>query len=427
VGVERAVQSEEILAAVAAEAPAIERLLVELVQAPTLLGQERSGQEIMKAAFEDLGLEPHELPLDAEALRASPGASPFSWELDGKANVVARWSPPTAPEPASGRSLILNGHVDVVSPGPSDMWTSPPFVARRDGEWVYGRGAGDMKAGLAAIVGAVRGLRRLGLEPLAPVELQSVVEEECSGNGALQCVLAGRPADAVIVTEPTGLAIQTAQVGVVWFQVVVRGRPAHAGDAPIGRNAIEASFPVISALRALEAELNVAPPPPYDVYEHPINLNIGMIRGGDWPSTVAAESVLHCRLAIFPGARADDLKARIEAAVAGAATRLEGLDARVEYDGFACEGYTLDDASPLVTALGAASERAIGRRPPLLASTATTDARSFALYAGSPAVCFGPLAEGIHGVDERVSMPSVLETAKTLALFVNDWCGLERR
>jgi acetylornithine deacetylase len=285
-----------------------------------------------------------------------------------------------------------------------------------------------MKAGLAAIVGAVRGLRRLGLEPLAPVELQSVVEEECSGNGAYQCVLSGRPADAVIVTEPTSLTIQTSQVGVLWFQVAVRGRPAHAGDAPIGLNAIEASFPVISALRALEAELNVTPPSPYDVYEHPINLNIGVIRGGDWPSTVAAESVLHCRLALYPGKGVDELKARVEDTVAGAAAALGGaFEASVIYDGFACEGYTLDPDSPLITALGDASEQVIGTRPALIASTATTDARSFALYAGSPAVCFGPHAESIHGVDERVSLPSVVQSAQTLAVFIGDWCGLERR
>ena len=416
----------EILAAVAAEQPATERLLIDLVQAPTLLGEERAGQGIMCAAFESLGLEPRELPLDVAALRANPGASPFSWDVADKFNVVASWGPA---QPAHGRrSLILNGHIDVVDPGPRDMWSSPPFVARRDGDWLYGRGAGDMKAGLAAIVGAVAGLRRLGLEPLAPVELQSVVEEECTGNGAFQCVLSGRPADAVIVTEPTSLTIQNSQVGVLWFQVVVKGRAAHAGDAPIGLNAIEASFQVISALRALEAELNVAPPAPYDVYEHPINLNIGMIRGGDWPSTVAAESVLHCRLALFPGARVDELMRRVEDTVAGAAAALPGgFDARVEYDGFACEGYTLEPDSPLVAALSDGSEQVIGARPVLIASTATTDARAFALYAGSQAVCFGPHAESIHGVDERVSLPSILQTAQALALFIDGWCGLARR
>jgi acetylornithine deacetylase len=414
---------DEILAAVAAEQPAVEQLLIDLVQAPTLLGSERPGQEIMRAAFADLGLEPRDVPLDAAALRDNPGASPFSWDVDGKYNVVADWR---SSRSAGGRSLILNGHIDVVDPGPTDMWASPPFVARRDGDWLYGRGAGDMKAGLAAIVGAVRGLRRLGLDPLAEIELQSVVEEECSGNGAFQCVLSGRPADAVIVTEPTSLTIQTSQVGVLWFQVIVRGRPAHAGDAPIGLNAIEASYPVISALRQLEAELNVAPPPPYDVYEHPINLNVGMIRGGDWPSTVAAESILHCRLALFPGAGVDALKARIEDTVAAASAGLEGFSARVAYDGFACDGYTLDPDSPLIAVLSDASEQAISSRPALIASTATTDARSFALSAGSPAVCFGPHAESIHGVDERVSLGSVLQTAQTLALFVDGWCGLER-
>jgi acetylornithine deacetylase len=423
VGVIRTVGRGEILAAVADEAPAIEHLLIDLVQTPTLLGEERAGQQVMRAAFADLGLEPRDVPLDAERLRTSPGASPFSWSVDGKTNVVATWGPS---RPDAGRSLILNGHIDVVSPGPTDMWSSPPFVARRDGDWLYGRGAGDMKAGLAAIVGAVRGLRRLGLAPLAPVELQSVVEEECTGNGALQCVLSGRPADAVIITEPTSLTIQTSQVGVVWFQVILRGRPAHAGDAPIGRNAIETAFPVISALRGLEAELNAAPPPPYDVYEHPINLNVGMIRGGDWPSTVAAESILHCRLALYPDTSVDELRTRIEGAVAGALAGLDGFQARVEYDGFACAGYTLEDDSPLVSALSSASEPAIGRQPARIASTATTDARFFGLYAGSPAVCFGPHAEGIHGVDERVSMASVLQTAQTLALFITDWCGVER-
>ena len=140
--------------AIAAEGPAMEDLLVRLVEAPTLLGDEAPGQAIMREAFADLGLDPVDVPLDPEALHGHPGASPFSWEVEGKASVVAAWEPAG---PAGGRSLVLNGHIDVVSPEPTVMWASPPFAARRDGDWLYGRGAGDMKAGLAAIVGAVRG------------------------------------------------------------------------------------------------------------------------------------------------------------------------------------------------------------------------------------------------------------------------------
>jgi acetylornithine deacetylase len=412
----------EILAAVAAEEAAMAELLADLVGAPTLLGDEAAGQAIMRRAFADVGLEPFDVLLDPAALDGHAGAAPFSWDVAGKANVLATWEPAA---PADGRSLILNGHVDVVSPEPSSLWTGPPFEARRDGDWVYGRGAGDMKSGLAAIVGSVRGLRALGLAPRGRVQLQSVVEEECTGNGALACVLAGHTADAAILTEPTRGAVWNAQVGVLWFQVRVVGLPAHAGDAPEGANAIEASIAVIEALRGLEAELNVVKPPPYAAYPHPINLNVGMIRGGDWPSTVAGECVTHFRLALFPGERIADLKERVERTVAGVS--LGAFDTEVLYDGFACEGYELEPDAPLVTGLLDACERATGRRPPLFASTATTDARSFQLYGDTPAVCFGPVADNEHGVDERVHLPSVTETAQTIALFIRDWCGLARR
>ena len=121
------------------------------------------------------------------------------------------------------------------------------------------------------------------------------------------------------------------------------------------------------------------------------------------------------------------LDERHQSSVVDAAAGLGGGRARGASDGFAWEGDTVDHDSPRVAALGAASEQAIGARPALIASTATTDARSFALYAGSPAVCFGPHAESIHGIDERVSPQSVIQTAQTLALFIDGWCGLERR
>ena len=295
-----------ILSAVAAERDAIVELLADLVEAPTLLGDEELGQVVMERGLREAGLEPEDVPMDAEALRAHPACAPFSWDVAGKRNVVARWGG------GDGRSLLLNGHIDVVSPEPVRFWRTSPFRATVEDDWMYGRGAGDMKAGLAAMVGAVRGLRWLGLAPAGPVTLQSVVEEECGGNGALACLLAGHTADAAVVVEPFGAAITTSQVGVVWFDVRVAGVPAHAADAAAGNNAIEAMVPVIRALRALEAELNEVRPPPYDAYPHPINLNVGVIHGGDWPSTVAGECRARFRLALYPGESVEGLRERIE-------------------------------------------------------------------------------------------------------------------
>jgi acetylornithine deacetylase len=411
---------EDILGAVAAEEAAMVDLLTELVGAPTVLGAEASGQAIMRRAFAGLGLEPFDVPLDAGALRAHPGGAPFTWDVSEKVNVLADWLPAGETD---GRSLVLNGHIDVVSPEPSELWSGAPFAARRDGEWLYGRGAGDMKSGLAAMVGAVAGLQRLGHTPRGRVQLQSVVEEECTGHGALACVLAGHTADAAVLTEPTQGAIWPAQVGVLWFKVRVLGAPAHAGEAGNGANAIEASYRVIEALRALEAELNETRPALYAAYPHPINLNVGMIRGGDWPSTVAGECITHFRLATYPGDPVADLKARVEEVVAGVQTGAHHIE--VLYEGFQCEGYELAPDAPLITGLSDACARTMGQVPPLFASTATTDARTFQLYGDTPAVCFGPVAENEHGVDERVHLPSVTSNAQALALFIADWCGVE--
>jgi acetylornithine deacetylase len=417
-----AIADRELSEAVTAEAPFVEELLCRLVEAPTTFGHEEVGQEIVREALREAGLDPVDVPLDADLLRATPGASPFTWDVSGKANVVADWPP--AGE--GGRSLVLNGHVDVVGPAAESLWRTAPFVARRDGDWLYGRGSGDMKAGLAAVVGVVKALRGLGLAPLAPVQLQSVVEEECTGNGALQCVLTQPRPDAALIAEPFPGAISVAQVGVLWFHLDLAGVPAHVGNARDGSNAIEAAFPLVAALRGLEAELNADPPAPFDTVDHPINFNVGVIAGGDWPSTVAARCTLSCRLALYPGEEVEALQRRIEETVADAAAAhpyLAGSPPVLRYDGLAVEGCAIDRDDPLVTVLSGAYERLAGAAPLLVPTTATTDARAF-LRHGVPAVCHGPWAENIHGVDERVHLPSVTETGRVLALFLRDWCGL---
>jgi acetylornithine deacetylase len=410
-----------IQAAVAAESDAMEELLCRLVEQPTTLGNEEPGQAVMETAFRTLGLETIDVPLQGEELRASGLASPFGWSVEGKRNVVGTWRGLAE----GGRTLLLNGHIDVVPAG-GPHWSRPPFEPSRDGEWLRGRGAGDMKAGLAAMVGAVRGLQRLGLAPLGDVELQSVVEEEVGGNGALQCALSRPERDAVVIPEPFPEAIETTQVGVLWFHVDIAGLPAHAGEAQAGVNAIEAAFPIVAALRELERELNLDPPAPYDAIDHPIKLNIGPFRGGDWPSSVAAECSFTGRLAQFPGRPIASLKRRVEETVARAARDhpyLADHPPAVRYEGFAVEGTHVSADASIVTALREAHRRTLGIDPPCVASTATTDARAY-IATGTPAVCFGPKAENIHGVDERVHFPSVVTTAQVLAVLIRDWCGV---
>ncbi len=410
-----------IMEAVAEGAPWMEDILASLVRAPTTLGNEEAGQQVVREVLRELGFDHVDVPMDAEALRAHPFAAPFDWDVDGKTNVVATWSPLDG---GAGRSLILNGHVDVVSPEPLSQWGGrDPFGADREDGWIYGRGAADMKCGLAAILGAVKGLRSLGLTPHAPVHIESVVEEECSGNGTLQTLLAGYHAEAAVIAEPFGAAITTAQVGVLWFKVRITGVPGHAAESRNATNAIEKSLTVIQALRELEAEMNVEPPPPFDLFPHPISLNVGAIRGGDWPSTVPGVCVTDYRIALFPGDTIAALKERIERVVAEATVDQPG-SAEVRYSGFSSEGYDIPDDHPLVTTLAGSFARSTGSAPALVSTTGTTDAAVFGNVGGIPAVCFGPFAEQAHGVGERAYLPSVVQTAQVLGLFIRDWCGL---
>ena len=243
------------------------RLLAELVRLPSLLGQEGAAQDLMERTFADLGLEVDRFAIDEAALKEQPGWSPSLISYEGRENVVGIHRPRNT----AGRSLILNGHIDVVPTGPEELWSAPPFEpVIRDGR-MYGRGAGDMKAGIAAFVMAFKALRSLGLQPAAPVYLQSVVEEECTGNGALACVARGYRADAAVITEPFNHTLQVAQIGVVRCEVEVTGRPAHVLDTGAGINAIEAAYRILSHLKRLETAWNhpEGRHPAYAGHHHP--------------------------------------------------------------------------------------------------------------------------------------------------------------
>jgi acetylornithine deacetylase len=262
------------------------------------------------------------------------------------------------------------------------------------------------------------------------VYLQSVTEEECTGNGALSCLLRGYKADAAFIPEPEGGQLVRANVGVIWFRVHVRGFPVHVSTAASGANAIEASFRLIQALHGLEAEWNNRRKDHryFEDLSHPINLNIGKIAGGDWASSVQAWCSFDCRIAIYPGVNPKDAAREIEDCLRNASRDdhfLANNPPQVEYNGFFAEGYVLEEGSDAEKTLMRAHAACFGEDLQTQVAPAYLDARVFALYDGCPCLVYGPAAENIHGYDERVSLESIRQITKTTALFIADWCGLE--
>lgn len=395
-----------------------------LVAQPSTLGNEAGVAAVMAAELERLGFSVAKIPLAGDTISKHPGFAPVPWSLEDRFNLVGT----RTPDGSGGRSALFNGHLDVVNAGNPERWTRDPYTPTITEGWLYGRGAGDMKAGVAAMTYAVHAVDEAGFGLAAPVAVEAVIEEECSGNGAIACLAAGYDGDAVLIPEPFGPTILTDQLGVLWFKVNLSGRSTHVLQARSGVNAIEKCFPLISALRGLEAQLNEEPPPPaYAGLVHPINLNIGLFEGGDWPSTVPAEAAFHGRLSFYPGVPYERISRHIEETLRQAAAQDEWLRDNppvVTFYGFRSEGHSLPRDLPAFTLLDRCHHSLTGRSADSYISTCTTDLRAFHHFGTGQPTCYGPVAENIHGVDERVDIDSIIQVARTYALFLARWCLL---
>ncbi len=403
------------------------RMLERLVRCPSTLGNEQSALAEMARIYEGIGLSPRYVPVDVEALMGHPGFSPPLIPYAGRDNVVAVHTPKSR----KGRSLVLQGHVDVVPEGAADEWTTPPYEpAIRNGR-MYGRGAGDMKAGIISYVTAFRALRAAGLQPAAEVQMQSVIEEECSGNGALACMVTMPKADAVIIPEPgPGLpAMYSAEVGVVWAFVTVTGRPAHVRDKQAGVNAVEAAMRIWSRFEHYEREMNDGSRihPSFRGVNHPVNVNLGTFQGGEWNSSVATRAKLGLRVGVMMGNTADAVKRDIQRIVAEAAAdpELRGAKVKVEFQGFHADPCTFDMQAPIVQLAMRNFAEVTGQELRQYPATGLTDGRFFELYQGTRVACFGPDAQEIHGIDESVGLDSMHDITRTIALAMAEWCGVE--
>jgi acetylornithine deacetylase len=325
-------------------------------------------------------------------------------------------------DPDVGRTLVLNGHVDVV-PASEGSWSSPPFEATwNDGE-LTARGAADMKGGVTAAAFAAREAavraRERGLDGRVVVE--AVAGEEEGGIGAASAALDSPYAfdrDACIVTEPTELECVTAVEGSLMGELRLEGRSAHAATRWRGESVLDHFERVREALSAFEHERDETVwDPRYERFPVKWPVNVGTVRAGEWASSVPAALEAGVRVGVAPG----ETVAEVEAAVRDRLRAVAEADAWTrehppvfERDGVQFEAAAIDETEPVVDAVRAAMREA-GLDDEPRGATYGADSRHY-VAAGIPTVLFGPGSiDQAHFPNETIALADVERAAAVLA------------
>jgi acetylornithine deacetylase len=399
-------------------------VLCQLVAIPSLSGKETPAQEYVAAQMEQCGLSVDVWELDFEHLRQHRA---FSAEVEREhgLGVVGMMG-----GESGGRSLILNGHVDVVPAGEEANWTYPPWQGSIDSGHVYGRGTADMKGGLCCALFAAKALSDTGVRLKGRLMIESVIGEEDGGVGTLAAVLRGYTADGAVVMEPTELAVVPAQAGALNFRVTVPGRSAHGALREEGVSAIEKSIPIYQALLALEHERNQnVPDPLYAQYTLPYALCIGTMRAGTWASTVAESLTFEGRYGLAVGEDIAAARRSLEETIvrtAHADPWLREHPPLVEWWGGQFEPASIPVDHPIVETVCSAYSTITGTPARVEGVTYGADMRLLVNEGNTPTVLFGPGdVRKAHCPDEYVPVEQLVTAARTLALIALRFCGYE--
>lgn len=411
----------------AVDADGLVDALRRLVRVPSWGGRETEAQDVVDDLMADGGLAVDRWRIDLDELARHPLYS-VELERDEAVGLVG-----TLEGAGDGRTLVLNGHVDVVPPGDAALWSDPPFEGvLRDGA-VWGRGALDMKGGLVAGLFALRAVRAAGVRLAGDVHLQSVVGEEDGGLGTLASVLRGYTGDGAVVMEPTELAVAPAQAGCINFRVRLRGLAAHGAVREEGVDAIGKLGPVLDAVRALEERRNarLAGDPLFAAHRLPFPICVGTLQAGDWASSVADHLTFEGRYGIAPGEDPEEAREEMRAALASVGHDdpwLAKHPPELSWWGGRFQAARTDPEHPVVAAVREAGAAVLGRRPALEGMTYGADMGKLAGPGNTPTVLFGPgdirLA---HRPDERVRVDEVVAAARTLAVAAVRFCGVAER
>lgn len=414
-------------------------LIGEMVRFGSYSGEAEQIQLYLKSKMGELGMETRLVKVEPEKLEKYKGFSYDGFPYDRRYSLLGLKKGNAAMRKRNNiaaRSLILNGHVDIVPPGDLSRWNEDPLSGKYEDGKVYGRGSLDMKGGLAAGITAVKVLQDLGFSNLGDITIASVCGEETGGCGAFALVEDGVRADGCIILEPTRLKICHIQSGCHTFKISIRGLSIHACMAYKGINAIDKFAIIYEALKQMDKKRHerfvksAAEKAAY--YEYPGNiapLNVGTIEAGEWPSSVPDYLQARGRIGIFPGETVEEMHREFEEVVHTAAKTdpwlAENLPQVEWYEGLFEPADTAID-SELVTCLAANHRNMLGREAGFEAVTYGSDMRIFCNYAGIPTVLYGPGDVSLaHTVNEHVVIEEVMEAVFSIAGMLVSWCGGE--
>jgi len=391
-------------------------LLARFVAIPSVSGEEGTMQRAVQALFARLEGESSLVPIP-ETLRADPKfASGVDAPFADRPQTRFLW-----PGSGGGRSLIACAHTDVVKAGD---WEDA-FVPRVEGDRLIGRGAVDDKGMIASLFLAAQTLQEMGVRLKGDLEFHFTNEEEVGMAGALAFVRAGFRADGALICEPTDHNIYIAHRGALQFSIRVEGKQSHLGRKRYGVNAIEKAAKIVDALVRYEDRLieEGRGYPLFESYEYPGQVNVGIIRGGDFFSIVPDLVTMEGGAGFLPNRTMAQVEEEIRTAVAAIDDPWIADHVTVGFQGMKNDPYEMPQGHPLTQAL-VDTLRWFDRTPKVLGMMATCDARYYYNQGGIPSIVFGGLNNRqSHAKHEYADLPDLLDTAAEYAAFFVDWCG----
>lgn len=399
--------------------------LQKMVAIPSVTGDEAAIQKFIAETMSGIGLDVDMWETDWEELKKHPGYRPVARGYEGRPNIVG-----ILKGTGGGRSLLLNGHTDVIPVGNGEGWSDNPWSASIKNGRIYGRGSCDMKSGVASHILAVQYLKELGLTPKGDVMINVVIDEEVSGHGTLDTVIRGYRADAGISGETSDLHVQPACIGRIWFEIDIQGKPAGIQQRYLGVSGIGLGQKIVEGVQELEDErVATVKHPLYPSAIDSLPCIIGSFQAGNYPSAFPATALLKGSIGTVPGEDHEGVKQSLVKKIAETAAKdpwMKDHPPVVRFVGYDAEASEIPRQHAIVETVSRAYTEVTGKQPIISGRQGAADTRFLNSYGDTPTVIFGPGSTAVmHSNDEYVSVDDYISAIKVMALSIYDWCNAQ--